>query len=724
MQQLSRVTLISLTATAMLAISCTGFESPSTAIYAAPPDSAEIADSRAILPDQGTAPIVAFASLPEILELPHSARFLPADGYHDGSEFSAPLPNQRVSVSGTSAVFTPVWPPEGAGGDKLAYAIYDFTLPDYAGTPVSADIVWASQPAVGQGYLAFANFAAMRWDWQILPGSQNLTWPQFAQYIDDNERCLLALLLVGTDSATLDSIQLSTAQMPSAALLADVASGIAPLAVSFNATGSSDSDGTIADYEWDFDGNGTFNEPGAEQGAQGSSVALFTYESGTSHSVQLRVTDNDGLTDTAALPLAIRSQWLHTIGRDRDDKYQAIAVDQSDNIFAAGYTIDEDPATVSLLLTKWSSEGELKWGRTWSLPGGYSVGLDMALDETDAPVICGWYQSTPPATINYDGILMKWTPDGELAWARVYAGTGNDFFNSLCVDGTDIYIAAVTNSLGSNDDALVLRVDGTGNFVWAQRYYWFDDNLSDSALLVTPQGTAAFYAAGYQYNSATTKVSPFYLRYGLDGTFEADGIGIPGNGEFQPVSFAVDYDQDADPGMQTRLYIAMKNNEGDMLLSGLFENRSSIFTQVWSPTVSGETWPFALMLDSSSGLLMAGSSGDSAALWRLSSASGVFSAAQSWTISGQQARFHAMALLDNGILTAGYSVDNSGEWGPLAGSQNPTSIAWSSAAGLVTPVNIALDDPGDNDDVDSWPSPEMDMDTGELDGLLSLYVLP
>ena len=724
MQQSARLLLIQLAITALLSSSCTGSTRTPAHLQPETAGSSGSATAAMVPADEPAAAVAGFAALPELLALPRDVSFTLPDGYRDGADFSTALPNQRVSTVGISAEFAPDWPLTGASGDKTSFAIYDFSLPDYADTPVSADFIWTTQPSSGMAYLALANFDTQRWDWQALPGSQSLAWQEFAPYIDGNDRCLLALLVIGTDTVTLDSLHISTAQAPLASFTVNPAHGFAPLSVILDAQASSDPDGIIETYEWDLDGDGEFNEDGAEADALGLAIAANIYLDAGDFQPSLRVTDDDGFTDSASVSLDIRPQWLHTIGKDREEKYQAIALDQSNNIFAAGYTVDEVMGTINLLLTKWNRDGEFQWGRTWRLPGGYKVCLDMATDETGAPVLCGWFQGTLPGNMDYDGIVMKWTPDGELAWSRVYAGSGNDLFNSLCVDGTDIYIAGVTSSLGSNDDALVLRMDGQGSFIWAQRYYWFEDYLTDSALLLTPEGAVAFYAVGYQYNSSTNKVYPFYLRYGLDGSFQSDGTSLSSGGELQSMSLAVDYDADAPAGQQARLYIAMKNSGEDLVLSGLYENQTSLFAQSWSPNSAADTWPFALLLDPAGNLIIAGSSADSAALWRASSETGVISAAQGWTVSGQKSSFAALALLDNGILTAGWSIDNSGEWGPLDATQMPTSLSWSGAAGLVTAVNISLEDPVGIYDVDTWPDPEIDMDTGELDGLLSLYVLP
>jgi uncharacterized delta-60 repeat protein len=58
--------------------------------------------------------------------------------------------------------------------------------------------------------------------------------------------------------------------------------------VTFDATGSSDADGTVAGYAWDLDGNGQTDHTGA--------VVTTSYATPGAHGVLLRVTDDDNLT--------------------------------------------------------------------------------------------------------------------------------------------------------------------------------------------------------------------------------------------------------------------------------------------------------------------------------------------------------------------------------------------------------------------------------------------
>ncbi|HUF30922.1 MAG TPA: PKD domain-containing protein, partial [Gemmatimonadaceae bacterium] len=69
------------------------------------------------------------------------------------------------------------------------------------------------------------------------------------------------------------------------------------LACDFDGTGSSDSDGTIASYAWDF-GDGTTGS---------GATASHTYASGGTYSVVLTVTDDDGATGSQTQSVSVSS---------------------------------------------------------------------------------------------------------------------------------------------------------------------------------------------------------------------------------------------------------------------------------------------------------------------------------------------------------------------------------------------------------------------------------
>jgi len=98
-----------------------------------------------------------------------------------------------------------------------------------------------------------------------------------------------------TDTAT-TTIQATASNVPPvASFSASPTSGEAPLEVSFNASASHDSDGSIVSYVWVF-----------EDGENGSGATVtHTYSAAGTYSAQLTVTDDDGVTDSTSRSIQV-----------------------------------------------------------------------------------------------------------------------------------------------------------------------------------------------------------------------------------------------------------------------------------------------------------------------------------------------------------------------------------------------------------------------------------
>jgi spore coat protein H len=105
----------------------------------------------------------------------------------------------------------------------------------------------------------------------------------------------------GAASPALQFNALDPGANPVAAAAVDTNHGEAPLSCAFSAAGSSDSDGSIAQYLWDFDGDGAFEFDAST--TSGSTTKVFS-AAGT-YMVRLKVIDDDGRWDSDELTVYV-----------------------------------------------------------------------------------------------------------------------------------------------------------------------------------------------------------------------------------------------------------------------------------------------------------------------------------------------------------------------------------------------------------------------------------
>jgi PKD repeat protein len=86
---------------------------------------------------------------------------------------------------------------------------------------------------------------------------------------------------------------------PVAAVTADKQLGAIPLTVHFDASTSTDADGTVKFYEWDFNGDGTADFTSAQP------TAVYSYGIPGQVNVSLKVTDDAGGFDTTVIPVIV-----------------------------------------------------------------------------------------------------------------------------------------------------------------------------------------------------------------------------------------------------------------------------------------------------------------------------------------------------------------------------------------------------------------------------------
>ena len=102
----------------------------------------------------------------------------------------------------------------------------------------------------------------------------------------------------GGQATDADSLRINARPTPSFTISPNPA--VINETVTFNANSSSDSDGSISTYEWDLDGNGSYDVSGP------TAIATSSYATEGERTIKLRVTDNNGAQNEITRPLTVQ----------------------------------------------------------------------------------------------------------------------------------------------------------------------------------------------------------------------------------------------------------------------------------------------------------------------------------------------------------------------------------------------------------------------------------
>jgi YD repeat-containing protein len=181
-------------------------------------------------------------------------------------------------------------------------------------------------------------------------------------------------------------------QPPVASFAAQPNPAIADIPVAFNASASKDPDGSIAKYEWDLDGNGSF-----ETDTGPTPTTEHTYSSAATIQVHLRVTDNSGMTDSTTVPVTVNVGGVSNYG---------------DTILDTPGLVDYwrlgEASGPALADSKGTATGTASPGVAFGAPGGVAGDPNTALrfDSTDfgsAPLnLSGTSKATVEFWLNWD----------------------------------------------------------------------------------------------------------------------------------------------------------------------------------------------------------------------------------------------------------------------------------------------------------------------------------
>jgi hypothetical protein len=160
-----------------------------------------------VAPDPGS-PTVGSFGLPAPSALVKGASYTDAFRSVEGKDYTNHTgSDNHVTANGTTADFAPVW--DGSGSPTFhdaAIGTYWFDIHDYNDTP-TIEFDWATPPSDYHNlYVGLAEWGSDRWKWYSATGPV-VSLPSMVPYISTSNGIAVTVVLLGTDTARLNSIR-------------------------------------------------------------------------------------------------------------------------------------------------------------------------------------------------------------------------------------------------------------------------------------------------------------------------------------------------------------------------------------------------------------------------------------------------------------------------------------------------------------------------------------
>lgn len=230
-----------------------------------------------------------------------------------GDAYDPALPHNLVTAQpDASAKFAALSASGAAPLEKIAYCTYRFNANGFDG-PLDFAHGWAIdlRPS-NQAYLAAANFASDAWDWYTLLPGKLASVPDKAQHMAGDGTVLIVIAISGLEQPALLSLMLNNHPPQASLTSGDALSGLPGLTVLLDGSASTDEEGSIADFAWDPEGDGSF----LPHGGSGTPTYLATYCAPGTYHPTLRVTDGEGATASISLTVTTGLGSVFTIQVD------------------------------------------------------------------------------------------------------------------------------------------------------------------------------------------------------------------------------------------------------------------------------------------------------------------------------------------------------------------------------------------------------------------------
>jgi len=208
-----------------------------------------------------------------------------------------------------------------------------------------------------------------------------------------------------------------------------------------------------------------------------------------------------------------------------EDRARAMAVDNHNNVYVAGYTTGS--GTYDCLTIKYRPGGDTAWVRSYNGPANdWDECNAIAVDNSGNVHVTGFSYGFETGR---DYITIKYDSTGEQLWASSYNGPGNstDEAADIALDDLgNVYVTGFSSDSVTYADYATVKYDPSGAELWVRRYNG-PGSGSDEASAIAVDGSYGVYVTGYSWGDTTAGdyatikyAQPHFLR----GDANGDGV--------------------------------------------------------------------------------------------------------------------------------------------------------------------------------------------------------
>ncbi|KAA9325004.1 SBBP repeat-containing protein [Adhaeribacter soli] len=187
--------------------------------------------------------------------------------------------------------------------------------------------------------------------------------------------------------------------------------------------------------------------------------------------------------------------WAKKGGGTSEDISNSIAADANGNVYITGYfngsavfgsaSLTGSNGSQDIFIVKYDGAGNVLWAKK---AGGadYDEGNNIGIDASGNCYVTGYikgnaiFGTTTLSTADTDIFLAKYSPAGNVIWAKKAGGSSTDFGHSLSIDASgSCYVSgyfvgkgtfgSITLNGSSNGNLFIARYDASGNVQWAKQ---------------------------------------------------------------------------------------------------------------------------------------------------------------------------------------------------------------------------------------------------------------